>query len=249
MFPILDQRGRVIGFGGRVLGDEEPKYLNSPETPLFHKGRELYGLFQARKASRQLPRLFVVEGYMDVIALHQHGVTNAVATLGTATTPDHLERLFKTTPEVVFCFDGDEAGRKAAWRALEVSRPCCARGATSVSCSCPRARTRTASCARTARRCSTTRNASRRCRISCSTPCSRRSIPTPMKAGQDWSISPSRCWPACWSAPSRSSGCRHIRHPPGPRAARRRWCAPPSACCCTSRRWQSNWSRHPICAT
>ncbi len=123
MFPILDQRGRVIGFGGRVLGDEEPKYLNSPETPLFHKGRELYGLFQARKASRQLPRLFVVEGYMDVIALHQHGVTNAVATLGTATTPDHLERLFKTTPEVVFCFDGDEAGRKAAWRALEVSLP------------------------------------------------------------------------------------------------------------------------------
>jgi len=123
MFPILDQRGRVIGFGGRVLGDDEPKYLNSPETPLFHKGRELYGLFQARKANRQLQRLFVVEGYMDVIALHQHGVTSAVATLGTATTPDHMERLFKATPEVVFCFDGDEAGRKAAWRALEVSLP------------------------------------------------------------------------------------------------------------------------------
>jgi DNA primase len=123
MFPIPDQRGRVIGFGGRVLGNDEPKYLNSPETPLFHKGRELYGLLQARKANRQLQRLFAVEGYMDVIALHQHGVTNAVATLGTATTPDHLERLFKATPEVVFCFDGDEAGSKAAWRALQTSLP------------------------------------------------------------------------------------------------------------------------------
>jgi DNA primase len=123
MFPITDHRGRIIGFGGRVLGKEEPKYLNSPETPIFHKGRELYGLFQARRANRQLERLFVVEGYMDVIALAQHGVTNAVATLGTATTRDHLERLFKVMPEVVFCFDGDEAGRKAAWRALETSLP------------------------------------------------------------------------------------------------------------------------------
>lgn len=123
MFPITDHRGRIIGFGGRVLGKDEPKYLNSPETPIFHKGRELYGLFQARKANRQLERLFVVEGYMDVIALAQHGVTNAVATLGTATTRDHLERLFKVTPEVVFCFDGDEAGRKAGWRALETSLP------------------------------------------------------------------------------------------------------------------------------
>jgi DNA primase len=123
MFPIHDHRGRVIGFGGRILDQGEPKYLNSPETPIFHKGRELYGLFHARKANRQLERLFVVEGYMDVIALHQHGVTNAVATLGTATTRDHLDRLFRVTPEVVFCFDGDEAGRKAAWRALETSLP------------------------------------------------------------------------------------------------------------------------------
>lgn len=123
MFPIHDHRGRVIGFGGRILDQGEPKYLNSPETPIFHKGRELYGLHHARKANRQLERLFVVEGYMDVIALHQHGVTNAVATLGTATTRDHLERLFRVTPEVVFCFDGDEAGRKAAWRALETSLP------------------------------------------------------------------------------------------------------------------------------
>ncbi|MCG3201195.1 MAG: DNA primase [Gammaproteobacteria bacterium] len=123
MFPIHDHRGRVIGFGGRILEQGEPKYLNSPETPVFHKGRELYGLFHARKANRQLERLFVVEGYMDVIALHQHGVSNAVATLGTATTRDHLERLFRVTPEVVFCFDGDEAGHKAAWRALETSLP------------------------------------------------------------------------------------------------------------------------------
>lgn len=123
MFPIADHRGRIIGFGGRVLGDDEPKYLNSPETPIFHKGRELYGLFQARRANRQLKGLFVVEGYMDVLALAQHGVTNACATLGTATTREHLDRLFRVAPEVVFCFDGDAAGRKAAWRALEVSLP------------------------------------------------------------------------------------------------------------------------------
>ena len=123
MFPIHDQRGRVIGFGGRILDQGEPKYLNSPETPVFHKGRELYGLFQARKARRDIDRLLVVEGYMDVLALAQYGVRNAVATLGTATTADHLERLFRVAPDVVFCFDGDEAGRKAAWRALEVSLP------------------------------------------------------------------------------------------------------------------------------
>lgn len=119
MFPIRDQRGRVIGFGGRVLGDETPKYLNSPETPLFHKGRELYGLYEARKATRALERLLVVEGYMDVVALAQHGIHYAVATLGTATTRDHAERLFRITPTLLFCFDGDRAGREAAWRALE----------------------------------------------------------------------------------------------------------------------------------
>ncbi|HLA75748.1 MAG TPA: DNA primase [Gammaproteobacteria bacterium] len=123
MFPIHDQRGRVIGFGGRVLGDETPKYLNSPETPLFHKGRELYGLYQARKASRNLERLLVVEGYMDVVALAQHGIHYAVATLGTATTREHLERLFRVVPQVIFCFDGDRAGREAAWRALENGLP------------------------------------------------------------------------------------------------------------------------------
>ena len=119
MFPIRDGRGRSIGFGGRVLGDGEPKYLNSPETVLFHKGRELYGLFEARQALRQIDRLVVVEGYMDVVALARHGIEFAVATLGTATTEEHLNRLFRMTDDVVFCFDADRAGRAAAWRALE----------------------------------------------------------------------------------------------------------------------------------
>jgi len=123
MFPILNQRGAVIGFGGRVLGDGEPKYLNSPETPLFEKGRELYGLSQARLAIRESGRVIVVEGYMDVVALAQHGVEYAVATLGTATTPTHVGKLLRQTDELVFCFDGDAAGRRAAWHALEVSLP------------------------------------------------------------------------------------------------------------------------------
>jgi DNA primase len=119
MFPIRDIRGRTVGFGGRVIGEGEPKYLNSPETPLFHKGRELYGLYEARQALRQVERLLLVEGYMDVVSLAQAGIHYAVATLGTATTPEHLNRLFRVTSEVVFCFDGDRAGRTAAWRALE----------------------------------------------------------------------------------------------------------------------------------
>lgn len=123
MFPIRDHRGRVIGFGGRVLGDDTPKYLNSPETSVFHKGKELYGLFDARKAQRELDRLIVVEGYMDVVALVQHGVTNTVATLGTAATSHHLEKLYRVVQDVVFCFDGDNAGRQAAWRALEHTLP------------------------------------------------------------------------------------------------------------------------------
>jgi DNA primase len=123
VFPIRDRRGRTIGFGGRVLGDEKPKYLNSPESAVFHKGRELYGLYEARKTNRKLERLLVVEGYMDVVALAQFGISNAVATLGTATTEEHLERLYRTVPEVVFCFDGDKAGRRAAWRALENALP------------------------------------------------------------------------------------------------------------------------------
>ena len=123
MFPIHDARGRIIGFGGRVLGNEDPKYLNSPETPLFHKGRELYGLYEVRQALRDIPRLLVVEGYMDVVALHQYGLRYAVATLGTATTHEHLQKIFRVTSEVVFCFDGDRAGRAAAWRALENALP------------------------------------------------------------------------------------------------------------------------------
>jgi len=123
MFPIRDQRGRVVGFGGRVLGDGTPKYLNSPETPVFHKGRELYGLYETRQAVRKLERLIVVEGYMDVLMLAQHGIRYAVATLGTATTTQHVERMLRLVPEVVFCFDGDRAGREAAWRALENTLP------------------------------------------------------------------------------------------------------------------------------
>jgi DNA primase len=123
MFPIRDQQGRCIGFGGRAIGDNEPKYLNSPETVLFHKGRELYGLYEARQALRQIDRLVVVEGYMDVIALVRHGIEFATATLGTATTADHLNRLFRVTENVVFCFDGDRAGKAAAWRALENALP------------------------------------------------------------------------------------------------------------------------------
>ncbi len=142
MFPILDRRGRVIAFGGRILQEKpaqdgtgdampappstqphSPKYLNSPETPLFHKGRELFALWQVKQANNQLMRIVVVEGYMDVIALHQAGLPIAVATLGTATTPEHTEVLFRAAPDVVFCFDGDRAGRAAAWKALEAALP------------------------------------------------------------------------------------------------------------------------------
>jgi DNA primase len=137
MFPIVDVRGNVIGFGGRVLDGggadsakgagadsvsrNSPKYLNSPETPIFEKGRELYGLYQARRAIREAGRVVVVEGYMDVVALAQHGIEYAAATLGTATTPLHAQKLLRQTDEIVFCFDGDDAGRRAAWRALENS--------------------------------------------------------------------------------------------------------------------------------
>jgi len=123
MFPIRDARGRTIAFGGRALGDGEPKYLNSPETVLFHKGRELYGLYEARQALRHIERLVVVEGYMDVVALARYGIDFSVATLGTATTSDHLNRLFRLTENVTFSFDGDRAGRAAAWRALENALP------------------------------------------------------------------------------------------------------------------------------
>ncbi|WOJ96950.1 DNA primase [Congregibacter brevis] len=128
VFPIRDRRGRVIAFGGRVLGDDKPKYLNSPESPIFHKGRELYGLYEARRANRKLERIIVVEGYMDVIALAQAGISYAVATLGTATSTEHLERIFRVVPEVIFCFDGDEAGRKAAERAMHNTLPTMADG-------------------------------------------------------------------------------------------------------------------------
>ncbi|MGO2131711.1 MAG: DNA primase [Halomonas sp.] len=123
VFPIRDLRGRTLGFGGRVMGDAKPKYLNSPETPVFHKGRELYGLYEARQALGRLDRLLIVEGYMDVLALAQFGIRNVVATLGTATTEDHLQRLFRLVPDVVFCFDGDRAGRQAAVKAMDTVLP------------------------------------------------------------------------------------------------------------------------------
>lgn len=123
MFPIRDSRGRTIAFGGRVLGDDKPKYLNSPETPIFHKGSELYGLYEARQANKYLERIVVVEGYMDVIALAQAGITYAVATLGTATSGTHLDRIYRHCSEVVYCFDGDEAGRQAARRGLDTALP------------------------------------------------------------------------------------------------------------------------------
>jgi DNA primase len=123
MFPIHDRRGRIIGFGGRAMADDGPKYLNSPETELFHKGRELYGLYLARQRVGRLDTIIVVEGYTDVVALAQFGLRNTVATLGTATTPNHAELLFRAAETVVFCFDGDKAGRKAAWRALEATLP------------------------------------------------------------------------------------------------------------------------------
>ena len=123
MFPIVNTRGQIAGFGGRVLDKGEPKYLNSPETALFQKGHELYGLFHAQKAIRAQHRVLVVEGYMDVVALAQHGIEYAVATLGTATTPYHVQKLLRLTDKVVFCFDGDAAGQRAAWRALENALP------------------------------------------------------------------------------------------------------------------------------
>jgi DNA primase len=123
VFPIKDRRGRVIGFGGRVLDNAVPKYLNSPETPVFHKSDALYGLYEARKAKQSSKSLIVVEGYMDVVALAQHGIDNVVATLGTATTSQHIQQLYRCTQEIIFCFDGDRAGREAAWRAAQQTIP------------------------------------------------------------------------------------------------------------------------------
>ncbi|NVK74722.1 MAG: DNA primase [Oceanospirillaceae bacterium] len=123
IFPIRDSRGRVIAFGGRAFGDEKPKYLNSPETPVFHKNQELYGLFEAKQNTPILDQIIVVEGYMDVIVLAQHGITNAVATLGTSVNSQHIRKLFKLVSKVVLCFDGDKAGRAAAIRGLEASLP------------------------------------------------------------------------------------------------------------------------------
>jgi len=191
IFPIRDSRGRVIGFGGRILDQGQPKYLNSPETPLFHKGRELYGLYEARQAQRELPWILVVEGYMDVLMLAEHGIANAVATLGTATTPDHLRRLFRHTARIVFCFDGDRAGRDAAARALQTSLPEMHDGREVAFCSCRRVRIRIPWCAGKAGThfwCASVRRSP--CPISCFSVCGIRSIYIPWKDARD-----------CWSAP------------------------------------------------
>jgi DNA primase len=152
MFPIRNVKGECIGFGGRVLDKGEPKYLNSPETPVFSKGRELYGLFEARTAIRQHGYALVTEGYMDVVALAQLGFGNAVATLGTACTADHVQKLFRFTDAVVFSFDGDAAGRRAARKALDAALPWASDTRSVKSCSCPPSTTPTASSASTAPR-------------------------------------------------------------------------------------------------
>ena len=143
MFPIRDKRGRVIAFGGRVLGDGMPKYLNSPETEVFHKGRQLYGLYEAQQNHPTLQRLLVVEGYMDVVALAQFGIDYAVASLGTSTTAEHIQLLFRATDNVVCCYDGDRAGREAAWRALETALPYLNDGRQLRFMFCPTAKIRT----------------------------------------------------------------------------------------------------------
>jgi DNA primase len=174
MFPIVSQRGFVIGFGGRVIGTGEPKYLNSPETPLFEKGRELYGLPQARQAIRDSGRVLVVEGYMDVVALAQHGVEYVVATLGTATTPTHVQKLLRQADEIVFSFDGDAAGRKAAWHALEVSLPATLDHKAIRFLFLPEGEDRTPSCApRASRRSRIWSEAPSRSRPTCSRNCAR----------------------------------------------------------------------------
>ena len=195
MFPIHDGGGRVIGFGGRVLDKGEPKYLNSPETPLFEKGRELYGLFQARQAIRDAGRVVVVEGYMDVVALAQHGVEYAVATLGTATTPVHVQKLFRLTDTVVFCFDGDAAGRRAAWRALENTLRG-ARRRQERALPVP-ARRRGSGRLRAQARQGGVRGAGRRGDAAVGLPAGgagQRHPPRPPKAAPRWSTRPSRCW-------------------------------------------------------
>ena len=232
MFPIRDRRGRVVGFGGRIIGDGEPKYLNSPEGPVFHKGRELYGQYQVLRGRGHRPsRLVVVEGYMDVVALAQFGIDCAVATLGTAATRDHLQQLYRSTREVVFCFDGDAAGRDAAWRALEQALPLMRDGRQAAFAFLPDGedpdsfvRTRGSGGVRGGHgkaRC--------RCPSSCSRPCWPRPTGPPWKAGPGSWSGRRRSSPQCRPAPSgtcsrtarrRSAGCRAKRSS-GSRAGRK----------------------------
>ena len=177
MFPIRDKRGRVIAFGGRVLGDGMPKYLNSPETEVFHKGRQLYGLYEAQQNHSTLQRLLVVEGYMDVVALAQFGIDYAVASLGTSTTAEHIQLLFRATDNVVRCYDGDRAGREAAWRALETALPYLNDGRQLRFMFLPDGEDPTPWCAKKAKKPSNSEWSRRsRCPRSCSKACCRRWI-------------------------------------------------------------------------
>ena len=209
MFPIRNARGSLIGFGGRIIGKGEPKYLNSPETPLFSKGQELYGLWEARQAIRQEGQVIVVEGYMDVVGLAQQGIANAVATLGTATTPDHVKKLLRASDKVIFSFDGDGAGRRAAWRAP--CRPacrCCATTSRSASFSCRPSTIPIPMCANSAlRRSGPAWAKPSPCRDSCWTSWPRATTWTRPKGGRAVCTRPSRCWPRSWNArcASRSS--------------------------------------------
>ncbi len=205
MFPIRDVRERTIAFGGRVLGDAKPKYLNSPETPVFHKGRELYGLYEARQAEPRLERLLIVEGYMDVVALAQFGIRNAVATLGTSTSEEHLVRLFRLVSEVVFCFDGDRAGRQAAARALETVLPLMIDGRQARFLFLPEGRTRIRwSGARELRPLSIASLVRARCRNSCST---RRRRVAIWPVSKTASAMPARCWEP-WASCRRACSSR-----------------------------------------
>ena len=238
MFPIRNARGSLIGFGGRIIGKGEPKYLNSPETPLFSKGQELYGLWEARQAIRQEGQVIVVEGYMDVVGLAQQGIANAVATLGTATTPDHVKKLLRASDKVIFSFDGDGAGRRAAWRALQACLPVLRDDIAIRFLSCRPSTIPIPMCANSApRRSGLAWAKPSPCRDSCWTSWPRATTWMRPKGGRAVCTRPSRCWPrsrnarcACrssarwpsWSSSRRKKWLRCWRSSRPSRLARRR---------------------------
>ena len=196
MFPIRNARGSLIGFGGRIIGKGEPKYLNSPETPLFSKGQELYGLWEARQAIRQEGQVIVVEGYMDVVGLAQQGIANAVATLGTATTPDHVKKLLRASDKVIFSFDGDGAGAARPGAPCRLACRCCAMTSRSASFSCRPSTIPIPMCANSApRRSGLAWAKPSPCRDSCWTSWPRATTWMRPKGGRAVCTRPSRCWP------------------------------------------------------